>query len=125
MFASGKAGGMNTFYRGLVETADFLMGDLTLDGTVQELDLSALVPAKTKFVQVAIEIASGQISKMFTISESDQTSWFGEYRMFIHFANQQMNARVWLALGTDLKLRYQVTQFGWTTLNITVMEWKK
>ena len=125
MFASGKAGWMNTYNRGVITTADFEIADLTLDGTYQELDLSSIVPANTGFVLVSIEVVNAQVSKMFVLAESDQTNWLGEHRLMIHFTNQQMNARVWFALGTDLKLRYKATQFGWATVNLTVMQWKK
>ncbi len=124
MFASGKAGGMKTVYRGILATADIRMGDLTKDDTEQTLDLSSIVPIGAKFVLLGITVISMTVGNELLIKEVGQPEYYGDWRFICHVVSQAHMARQWFALNAARELTYAASPITWITIDISVLQWK-
>ena len=105
------------------QSYDFTQGDFTKDYQYHDLDLSAKIPVGTVAVLLWCAIKSsteiGEVS--FTIS-----GYTGEYLKSLNFSQVVGNGfgfPVLIPMKTDRKIRYRISNTGWTYINVNVVAW--
>lgn len=124
MFFS-KPGGMITYNRGDVDNADFNKTTLTADGSYHDLDLSSIIPAGTKFVQLEVSIIGFAAGKDVRFKEKGYTGLSVVHNMITPALAIQAFSRFWIGVDKNQKLRYYGIQHAFEMFDVTVVAWKR
>lgn len=111
--------------RGDPSAYDFVVGDLTTDGTWRDLDLSAIVPAGAKAINLHVWIKDNLINSSLVVRKKGYTNWPNKLGGKTQTANQDFYINGTVACDTDRKISYSATNTTWTTISICVMGWWK
>lgn len=121
--ATGLAGRCDLVDRGDPDASDFAIGDLTIDGTWRDLDLSSVVPVGAKAVLLRVWVNSGAVASSFGLRKkgNSNTSNAG-------FINTQ-EAAVWnftdtvVSVDSNRKIQYNAEDVSWVGIYITIACW--
>lgn len=102
---------------------DFAIGDLTLDATWHELDLSAIVPEGASCVALNIAVFNNFINKSFEVRTLGKVNHYNLGGVITQVANLANMGDVQVHPDSDRKIEYLATAGGWFVVNITVKGW--
>jgi hypothetical protein len=80
-------GQLGYFHRGDPGSADFTLGDLTVDNDWHDLDLSAIVPANAQAINLKVNIRANVISNRFAIRRKDVSNEWNTLVVWTQVAN--------------------------------------
>jgi hypothetical protein len=110
--------------RGSTNNYDFLKTDLTIDGLEHTIDMSGLIPAGAKAVQLAVVYDNNTVGQYFSLQTA--TGILEKNKIFfpVHVASQAHWLEDLLALPTDRILYYYASNAGtWGSLSIVIRGW--
>ena len=101
------------------QTSDFILSDLTTDGTWRSLDLSAIVPQGTEWVIMNIFVKDDVITSVVSFNGNDSG---GENKLDVgvHVANEENHEQVWVKIASSRKLFYNASNTTWTDINFKI-----
>jgi len=121
--AAGADGVANYIARGDVGTPDYDQNDLTLDGAVHTLDISAIVGAGTRFVLVAANITNSSPGKVFRLMQASYTNPASASIIATQVANVIVNSDLWVLTNASGEIRYMATANGWSVVQLLIRGW--
>lgn len=110
-------------HRGDPHSYDFDTGDFVKDGTFNDLDLSAIVPAGASAVAFHFGVAGQQVNAhvLFETTGDHLSKNFAE--IFTPVANNTVSGDFIVALDADRKITYQFSNVVWLFCKFTVKGW--
>lgn len=102
---------------------DFVVGDLTTDGTWRDLDLSSLIPAGTKLVMVKIVIADVSVANQFIMRKNGQSNQVDSESTYTQIANVTRSKTVLVVPDANRVIEYWATNDTWNVINIAIRGW--
>lgn len=118
-----RKGVVNITSRGDATAYDFSVGDLTTNGTKQELDLSALVPTEAAFVYLRCRIKDGSIDQGMEFYSNIFTGNYSQFRVITQVANQAIEGNGWVPLDGNRKIAYTGANTAFTEISLVVVAW--
>jgi hypothetical protein len=114
------------FDRGDPSSGDFAVGDLTTDGTWNDLDLSSIVPedAIAVILNVVVKDADG-VGSNISFRKNGNSNTVNIASVQTQVANLNNDAQRTVFCDTDTKIEYKADDVSWTTISITVSGWYK
>jgi hypothetical protein len=111
-------------YRGNTAAADFAVGDLTTDGTQNNIDLSSIIPVGTKAVMLAVHVKDDAAGSTIQFAYKNQANLVNVGAVATQVTNIDNYGDVIVCLQPgDRTVDYLATNVVWTTVNITVKGW--
>ena len=110
--------------RGDAAAADFTEATLTADNAFHDLDLSAIIPAGTPAVLLAVEYTSTSASQSIVFRKKGNTHAINEGELTTQVATKKVAADILVACDANRKIQYLITDpVPPTAINITVRGW--
>ena len=127
MFASGRKTTVGVKYvdRGDPAAWDFIKTDLTLNGTWQELDLSAIVPVGVTEVFMHVGIDNASANKTFELRKNGRANAISVVLMRTQVADLTIFNDFLISCDADRKIEYKAVDVVWTSIYIVVTGWIK
>lgn len=121
---AGLDGRVNMVSRGYFTGHDFTINDFTTDATWRELDLSAIVPAGTKFVHLRINLLHSAIGSMLilkkngTASDNNNTAAWSTLVANVNIYNTFL-----VECDSDRKIEYWASNIVWGGIWLNILGW--
>ena len=109
--------------RGDPVVMDFDKTDITADGAWHDLDLSVIVPAGAKLVDIAFEIQNDTIGLYVMLRRHGGVGTANILRQYIQRSAVNIRQRGFVVLDVDRIIEYWASSTTWTMINITVCGW--
>lgn len=125
-----NAGGILTDYgfyhdRGDPEDYDFELGDLTADGNWNDLDLSSIVPANAKAVNIHVAYTANITARRILFRRNGNVNAFAVAGVRNVVANIQQYGNLTVACDSNRFIEYNMSSPTTTALYMTVLGWWK
>jgi hypothetical protein len=105
------------------EAYDYTLSDFTTDATWRDLDLSAIVPAGAKAIQVFISIEDGTTEKYFFLRKNGNTSFYNVVGNRTQVANVLTSYTITVGCDANQVVEYRASNVTFTTINLMVAGW--
>lgn len=115
--------GMQYVNRGDVADYDWTLGDFTTDGTMRDLDLSAIIPAGTILVTLALSAKDNAGNKYLQFRTNGYANLRNMEARTTPGANIQHSSTLYLAPDANGVIEYRIQSATWTTINLLVLGW--
>jgi len=109
--------------RGDPATSDFTENDLINDNLDHPLDLSAIVPAGAKAVNLLVYIKSPTVDNAVLLRKNGNIYTNNEVRCRTQAANVRIGFDVTCAVAEDRKITYKIAAITWGFIRINVKGW--
>jgi hypothetical protein len=109
--------------RGDPGAADFDQGDLTTDGTWNDLDLSSIVPAGATEVLLYVRMYDDAVDKGISFRENGNSNTFNIESVNTVVANANAYGSPIVKLDINRIIEYSAANNTYTFINITVRGW--
>ena len=109
--------------RGDPAAMDFIVSDLTTDGSWHELDLSSIVPAGAHAVNMRLAIADNLTNEVLNIREKSNTNNINLLTVKTQVANLVNYTSGIVTCDNDRKIEYNASNTTWTYIGIVVGGW--
>lgn len=109
--------------RGDPGSADFAIGDFTIDSAWHDLDLSGIVPSNAKAVAVSLRLRSTLTCKTIYLTKKDYIQGWNVSLHKMNLAGLYEYTDKIVPIGSDGKLTYYLTAGGWNVVWLTVKGW--
>ena len=119
-----RPSGLRRIYRGDLNAWDAAIGDVTLDGSWNELDLSAILPVNAKWVTLVADINSPGAGNHFKTRKKGNTNAYNTTNTYTPVAGQPVSDVITVPVGADGIIEYWGNNVAWTVCNIYVMYWE-
>ena len=113
------------FDRGDPSDNDFAVGDLTTDGTWNDLDLSSIVPEDAIAVILKVTVTDNAASSLLQFRKNGNSNAKSDQRVRTQVADIPNHADMIVPCDTGRVIEYMATNTTWSTINITVAGWFK
>jgi hypothetical protein len=113
------------FDRGDPSAYDFTLGDLTTNGTWQDLDLSSIVPEDAIAVVLRVSIQDDATNNVLRFRKNGNSNTHSMQVVNTQVADLVNNAQFIVFCDTDRVIEYYATNTTWTAINIVVTGWFK
>lgn len=122
---TGLVGKVNYVDRGDTGSYDFEIGDLTMDGTYRDLDISGIIPAGTVAVELAVGVTPTTLPAQLLIRQKGYTGNRNFWIVKCLVATLTHENRFFVTPNSNRLLEYHGTSLGggWTNVNIVVCGW--
>lgn len=121
--ASGLAGRTNYVDRGDPAAADFAQGDLTTDGTWQDLDLSGIVPEGAVCVVLQVLIYDDHPGSYIRFRKKGNTNTQNAYGIRIQLALMYTESNGLVSCDANRVIQYMASDITWDQIRIVVKGW--
>lgn len=111
------------FDRGDPAVADFVIGDLILDNTWRDLDLSAIVPSGAVAVNIKLNIRANRINRFFGVRPNGNVNVWNTVALWTQVADQQLGGVYVLGVNSDRKIEYRAPAAFFDLINILICGW--
>jgi len=108
-----------------VEAADFTQATLTTDGTWRDLDLSAIVPAGVKLVELFVNCTDDVIGRVLKFRKKGSVSEYAISLIRTQVINLTNDANMQVECNTLRQIQYNATNAVWTAIGIFVLGYWK
>ncbi len=113
------------FPRGDPATFDFVNGDMTLDNTYYDWDLTSIIPIGTQAVLLAANLANTGAYSHFFMREKGHVNDVAS-TMLVSGAATLVNREVAIIVPNSNRIvEYRGKTGGWTIIQLTVIGWWK
>jgi len=102
---------------------DFLVGDLTTNGTYRDLDLSAIVPEGAKAVYLTGRIRDNLVDSQLAFKKNADASGFHGNRVYTQLANQYNSFQFIVPVDSSRVIQYYATNTIWDSIDIVINGW--
>lgn len=119
----GLPGNYNYVHRGVAASQDFEAGDLTIDGSFHDLDLSGIIDAGAVLVLIHVVMLGDAADKEVTMLPTGNDSNYAAVQCQTQVANVRRDCQMWVEPDGDRKTRYKVESATWAQLSFTVQGW--
>lgn len=109
--------------RGDPAAYDFDEGDLTTDGTWRDLDLSGIVPAGAKTVQLFVIVIDDTVGRNFQFRKNGNSNEYNHTVARSYVANVASYCDMTVSCDTDRKIEYKASNVAWSGIGIVVRGW--
>ncbi len=108
--------------RGDPATVDYAVASFTFDATWRDLDLSAIVPANAKFVNLRVQIQDGAAGSYFQLRKNGNVNSANIFTLRTQVATIYNDAGTFIACDANRVIEYRGGA-GIDVLNLTVAGW--
>lgn len=125
MYASGSkvSGGHTITYRGTVDNPDFTEGNLTIDGSYHELDLSSIIPVGSFAALITINVKCNAVGDSIAlIHPGDSGNERSVFKTQVNVLNKYSSGYGIVFCDTSRIIKYKVST-GVTVLQIHICGW--
>ena len=109
--------------RGDPAAADFDVGDLTTNGTAQDLDLSSIVPAGAKAVYIRLVLMDDAAGSYIQFRKNGNSNWQSAPSIRTQVSGVTMDGQLIVPCDSSRVVEYRATNTTFTTINIIVSGW--
>jgi hypothetical protein len=109
--------------RGDNATNDFILTDLTTDGTWRDLDLSSIVPAGAKAVYLVINVQDDAASSVLSLRKNGITNDRNKGIIRTQVANIVIDMSMIVSCDSNRVIEYIATNTTWSLIQINVRGW--
>jgi len=109
--------------RGDPAAADFLKGDLTLDGAWHDLDLSGIVPSNAKAVALYVALFATDVNQNIWFRTNGNVNTYNVSRAFTQTSLIWSTGDFIVPLDEARKIEYMSVNPTWISISITVKGW--
>lgn len=99
---------------------DLVVGSMSTDGAWHDWDLSAIVPAGTTAVLLAVQVGDDAIDKSVAFRKNGNTNTFNAAQVRTQVANQMITVDVIVACDTNRVIEYWTSSNTFSNINILV-----
>ena len=121
--AIGALGFSSYVDRGDPVVSDFTKADITSDGVWHALDLSGIVPAGAKVVELSITLNNGAVGTYLMLRKNGNVGTGNILRQWIQTKDINIGMRGFTPLDADRNIEYWASDVVWTSIYITVTGW--
>lgn len=102
---------------------DWLLGDLTVDGSWHDIDMSLLVPAGAKGVNLHSVCVTSVITDIFYLKPKSHGTVFGSCTLRPQVINHSFCVRRAFAIDSDRVMEYRFIGSGFSLFQMSVKGW--
>lgn len=106
-------------------SVDFAVGDLTTDGTWNDLDLSSLIPKDARWVILQVEVKDDAAGSVMQFRKNGNYNAINISQIATQVANVSTYADLMVQVDTKGKIEYKGSNLAFTTINITIKGYMK
>lgn len=118
-----KPGGDKIINRTAPGGWDFTKATLIEDADWHTLDLSSIVPPRTKFVQIHFMILGAGVGDYIAVRPTGQSGAVHRYALSTLTIATSNYGDGWIAVDANRTCEYLASNVAWTTLNLEVGAW--
>lgn len=109
--------------RGDPSSVDYDQTDLTADGTWNDLDLSSIVPAGVKLVDILLSIEGTTKGSEILLRKNGNTNAINTTGVTLTIANSELHADCQVSCDSSRVIEYNASSSGINVIEITVKGW--
>lgn len=109
--------------RGDPAALDFVVGDLTTDGTYRDIDLTGIVPRGAKIVRLRVKIEDDAAGRIFFLRKNGNSNTHNVYVVRTQVANVANDANFLIPMDSGEVIEYFASNTTWTTIDLVVTGW--
>jgi hypothetical protein len=109
--------------RGDTALPDFMLADLTSDGEWHDLDLSDIIPKGASFAFIQAFIQDEIVGSYIAFRKKGYTGDFNADILILCVANCYARGTMFIPLGSDRVIQYQMTNTVFSSAAVTVRGW--
>lgn len=120
---AGLDGRVNYVDRGDPEAADWVLGDLTPGGTLQDLDCSNIVPEGATTIYFSVFLLANASQKYFGLREKGNSNAINTLTQWTQVGNVGIYLNGFASCDASRIVQYTSSASGWDVLSITIRGW--